>query len=75
MAEPWFTYTVDLAEHQAWYADGESVAARFYLVERYGLGGIAVWRLGGEDPAIWTAVADALELTQKLYLPLLPRDG
>lgn len=75
VAEPWFAYTVDLAEHQAWYADGESVAARFYLVERYGLGGIAVWRLGGEDPAIWAAVADALELTQKLYLPLLPRDG
>jgi spore germination protein YaaH len=61
VAEPWFTYT-DAAgqQHEVWYADGESVRARLALVEKYGLGGIAVWRLGGEDPAKWRAISAGL---------------
>jgi spore germination protein YaaH len=61
VAEPWFSY-VDAAgqRHEVWYADGASVEARLGLVSRYGLGGIALWRLGGEDPACWRAIADAL---------------
>jgi spore germination protein YaaH len=61
VAEPWFTYTDGQGKrHEVWYADGDSVAARLELVRAYGLGGIAIWRLGGEDPAIWPAVATAL---------------
>ena len=61
LSEPWFTYTDDLGQsHEVWYADGASVAARLALVQRYGLGGIAVWRLGGEDPASWSAIATTL---------------
>ncbi|MCP4542305.1 MAG: glycoside hydrolase [Chloroflexi bacterium] len=61
VAEPWFTYTDDLGQsHEVWYTDGPSVAARLDLVQRYGLGGIAIWRLGGEDPASWSAIATTL---------------
>lgn len=61
VAEPWFTYTDSQEQrHEVWYADGDSVAARLDLVQAYGLGGIAIWRLGGEDPAIWPAVATVL---------------
>ena len=61
VAEPWFIYTDDAGQqHEVWYADGESVAARIELVSRYGLGGIAMWRLGGEDPAIWSAIGGTL---------------
>lgn len=61
VAEPWFTYTDASGQrHEVWYADGASIEARLGLVGRYGLGGIALWRLGGEDPACWQAIADAL---------------
>lgn len=61
VAEPWFTYTDAAGQrHEVWYADGASIEARLRLVSRYGLGGIALWRLGGEDPACWQAIADAL---------------
>jgi spore germination protein YaaH len=61
VAEPWFAYN-DVAgqRHTVWYADGGSVRQRLDLVEKYGLGGIALWRLGGEDPAAWEAIAAAL---------------
>jgi spore germination protein YaaH len=61
VAEPWFTYTDEAGQpHEVWYANGDSVAARLQLVREYGLGGIAVWRLGGEDPANWAAIGTAL---------------
>jgi spore germination protein len=61
VAEPWFAYNDEAGQHHTvWYADVESVRARLGLVEKYGLGGIAVWRLGGEDPAAWEAIAAAL---------------
>jgi spore germination protein len=61
VAEPWFTYTDNQGQtHEVWYGDGKGVAARLGLVQKYGLGGIAVWRLGGEDPANWSAIAAAL---------------
>ncbi len=62
VAEPWFSYTDETGQHHTvWYADGESVRARLGMVEKYGLGGIAVWRLGGEDAAAWEAIAAALQ--------------
>jgi spore germination protein len=62
VAEPWFTYTDDLGQaHEVWYADGASVAARLELAQKHGLGGVAVWRLGGEDPANWSAIAQAFQ--------------
>lgn len=61
VSEPWFAYTDDAGRaREVWYADQTSVAARLRLVQQYGLGGIAVWRLGGEDPANWSAIAAEL---------------
>ncbi len=61
VAEPWFAYTDEQGQpHEVWYADRDSVAARLKVVRKYGLGGIAVWRLGGEDPANWSAIGAAL---------------
>lgn len=50
---PHFTYTVDGVEHEVWYENGRSVAAKLDLARRYGLQGVEFWRLGGEDPSIW----------------------
>ena len=42
-----------LQAHQVWYEDSASASARLDLVDEYGLGGIATWRLGLEDPNVW----------------------
>ncbi len=62
VAEPWFTYTDGAGRtHEVWYANRDSVAARLSLVREYGLGGVAIWRLGGEDPANWSAISSTLQ--------------
>lgn len=58
IAEPRLTYAADGVEHEVWYADGTSVAVRLSMARRYGLGGVVFWRLGGEDPACWTALSN-----------------
>lgn len=51
--EPWFTYTIGGVRHVVWYSDAASVAAALPIVASYGLAGVAFWRLGQEDPAVW----------------------
>jgi len=58
VAEPWFTYTDGRGQaHEVWYANRASVKARLELAGKHGLGGVAIWRLGGEDPTTWSAIA------------------
>lgn len=50
---PFITYQEDSDKHVVWFLD----AATFYNSKKQaqdcGAGGIALWRLGSEDPAIW----------------------
>lgn len=41
---------------EVWFEDRYSAASKVSLVRRYGLGGVAVWRLGQEDPKLWEAL-------------------
>jgi spore germination protein YaaH len=41
----------------AWIEDANALAPKLGLQKRYGLRGISVWRLGQEDPAVWTQFA------------------
>ena len=50
---PHFSYTLDGVHHDVWYENGRSAAAKFDLAKQYHLGGVELWRLGGEDPAVW----------------------
>jgi spore germination protein YaaH len=50
--EHWFTYS----GRTVWFADHDSVAARRELAQRLGVRGVAIWRLGSEDPANWAAL-------------------
>jgi len=38
----------------AWIEDAAALAPKLELQKRYGLRGISVWRLGQEDPRVWT---------------------
>lgn len=40
-------------QHIVWYVDAQYVRAAWNLVRDFQLGGIVLWRPGGEDPAIW----------------------
>jgi spore germination protein len=43
-------------QHEVWLEESRSVASRLPLTGQYGAGGIAIWRLGHEDPAFWPVV-------------------
>jgi spore germination protein YaaH len=50
---PHFTYVKNGQRHEVWFEDARSWAKKLDLVEDYDLGGVAIWRLGMEDPASW----------------------
>jgi spore germination protein YaaH len=52
--EPTFAYTQGGVAHRVWYMDAQSVADRLRIAHAYGLLA-GVWRLGGEDPALWSS--------------------
>jgi spore germination protein YaaH len=54
-----FRYEQDGQQHTVWYEDARSLAAKQQVAVDQGLRGVAIWALGGEDPAVWTAVATA----------------
>ncbi len=57
---PWFTYTDDQGtQHTIWYEDSRSMQAKIVLALRYQVKGVFIWRLGGEDPAIWDELQQA----------------
>lgn len=44
-------------EHEVWLEEHESAVARLDLAGRHGVGGVALWRLGHEEPRVWSALA------------------
>jgi spore germination protein YaaH len=57
-AEWHFTYTdATGVPHEVWFSDAASLNTHLALAAPRGLAGIALWRAGQEDPAIWDAPA------------------
>ncbi|MFW5995979.1 MAG: glycosyl hydrolase family 18 protein [Halanaerobiaceae bacterium] len=50
---PYFCYRCDGVEHEVWFENKKSLLLKVELIKEYGLGGVAFWRLGLEDPDIW----------------------
>jgi Predicted glycosyl hydrolase len=60
---PHFSYTgSDGVEHQVWFENRESLKYKLDLVNKYDIAGIAIWKLGGEDPGNWQIIKDKLSL-------------
>ena len=52
-----FRYVDDAGTaHTVWMEDAASLAQKTAVVRSMGLAGMHLWRLGGEDPALWAAV-------------------
>ena len=46
---------------QIWLEDNQSIAEKVKLVPKYGLGGVAAWKLGFEDSSIWATISENLQ--------------
>ena len=51
-----FHYTAAGATHVVWYMGDRSAKARLVLARSRHLAGIALWRLGDEDPRFWSSL-------------------
>ena len=58
--ESWFTYRDGNRVRTVWYASHRALQAKLDLVEKADLGGIAIWRLGSEDPRNWEVIRKQL---------------
>lgn len=55
---PMFAYEDEQGnKHEVWFENAASIYAKIKLAWDLGVSGIALWRLGLEDPAIWTMLA------------------
>lgn len=65
---PYYKYSLNGVNHQAWFEDAYSIGYKLDLVNKYDLAGIAIWRLGMEDPAIWNVIKSEINV-EKYYDP------
>lgn len=49
-------YDKDGVTYQCWLEDAESIAVKLSVMEAQGIAGVAEWKLGIEDPAIWDEI-------------------
>lgn len=53
-------YTVGDTIHQVWLEDEKSIQVKLTIMDKYGIGGVASWRLGFEKPEIWDEIVGYL---------------
>jgi len=49
-----FAYQDGNSRHTIWLLDAASAYNQLRFLNRAGIGGVALWRLGSEDPGLWT---------------------
>ena len=54
---PMFRYVdANNHQHEVWFENADSIKAKLNTSEEIGVNGIALWRLGLEDPAMWKEI-------------------
>ena len=54
-------YTSGDSRYQVWLEDADSITVKLNVMENYGIGGVAEWRLGFEKPEIWDVIGEYLD--------------
>lgn len=55
---PMFDYTDEQGnKHEVWFENADSIIAKTRLAWQMGISGVALWRLGMEDPALWPRIS------------------
>ncbi|TCP34705.1 glycosyltransferase [Sphingomonas sp. BK235] len=52
-----FSYRLGAERHDVWLLDAASAANQLAAIRRTGAAGVALWRLGSEDPGVWPLLA------------------
>jgi spore germination protein YaaH len=54
-SETWFAYTEEstLSQRTVWFQESQSFQKRWEFCKKYKIGGVSIWRIGGEDPKTW----------------------
>jgi len=60
---PYYTYFSGGTSRIVYFENAESTRHKIELVKEYRLRGIAIWRLGYEDPGIWDVIRQELKST------------
>lgn len=58
---PYFSYE----NHEVWFENTESIAAKLQIIAKNKVGGIAIWRLGQEQPDIWYEIDKLYRQSEK----------
>lgn len=53
---PTFAYTASGVRHEVYFENGKSLQPKMEYAKEHKLHGVAIWRLGMEDPAIWDSL-------------------
>lgn len=59
---PWYTYDSDGQHHEVWFSNARSVIAVLDTSEAAGIKGFGLFRLGLEDPKVWTKIDRRIEV-------------
>ncbi len=59
---PLFLYTANNQRHEVWYEDADSLKRKLDLIGQYDIAGLALWRLGLEDPAVWQTIRERVNV-------------
>ncbi|CAA7599876.1 Glycoside hydrolase superfamily [Acididesulfobacillus acetoxydans] len=54
---PHYQYTTKGVRHEVYLENAESLNVKMQYAEKHQLHGVAIWRLGMEDPSVWNDVA------------------
>lgn len=57
---PQITYNKDGVFHNVWYENNLSIQNKLNIVDKYNLGGIAIWKLGYDNEEFWKLIDDYL---------------
>ncbi|OJD61631.1 glycosyltransferase [Bacillus sp. NH11B] len=59
---PYFRYKTGETEHTTWFLDGVTLYNQVKIAMNNNAKGFALWRLGAEDPTIWKALKNPIEV-------------
>lgn len=63
---PYINYKEGVNFHKVWFLDAVTLYNQFKTTQQYGLKGMALWRLGAEDPSIWEIIKNKTQLDASL---------
>lgn len=55
------SFEKDGSSYDIWIEDAQSIAEKVKLIPKYGLAGLAQWKLGFENSSIWQVISDNLQ--------------